>query len=677
LTASDAAPVAWPPGLGDLPFDLSADELRRRGAARRDEARRELAALANDRASPTRANLLEPLNRLQVRMRDLSVHGSLLFQVHVDPTVRAAAREVSEASERLWNEQLVDAALYARLRSVDLHAEDESTRFAVGKMLREMRRSGVERLPAERARLLELANEIDRVSNQFAENISSRDRTTVLDGPARLAGLPPDYVASHAPGPDGTIRITTRYPDFLPIMAYCDDGAVRRDLLFEFMNRAYPENHPVLAELLRLRAQFATGLGYSNWAAYALETKMIERPAAAREFLERVATKVRAPALEELRQFLERKRQELGTAEVLEMWDAEAFMGGGYYDTKIRTERFGVDNRALRAYLPYVRVRDGLFELCRELFGLRIAPAVGAPTWHSTVEAFDVTRGSTPVGRFYLDVVPRDGKYGHAACFQVRQGQAGLQLPQSALICNFLDPTIPLDAARMDWRDVVVFFHEFGHLLHAMLSGQSRWLANSMGMVEWDFIEAPSQLFEEWARDPATLARFARNPDTGEPIPEELLRRLRSADAFGRAARYLRQVALATVSLDYYDRDPTGIDLSGLFHASWNRVYPRAQPDGYHPEAAFAHLTGYSAFYYTYLWSVVIARDLLTPFFERGSLTDPESARRYADEILAPGASRPATESIRRFLGRDFRYGAFERWVLEGATGPTGAPKSS
>jgi len=670
MTGIEPGGVSWPPTVGVFPFDLSADELRRRGTAEIEAVRAELLRLANDPAPATIENLVAPLERAVARLRDANFQGSIMFSAHVDEATRTAGREVAEACERFWNQQLVDPKLHARLRSVDLVGEEESTQFAVQKMLRDMRRAGVEKLPDQRAELLATANEIERVSNQFAENIARLERAVLLDGPGRLAGLPPDYATAHAPGPDGKIRITTQYPDFLPIMAYCDDASVRRDLLFEFMNRAYPENEAVLSELLRLRAKFAKDLGYASWAAYALETKMVERPAAAREFLDRVAGTIRAAAIGELGQFLERKRKDFPEAERLEAWDSEVFLGGGYYDGKIRAERFGVDVRALRAYLPYVRVRDGLFDLCRELFGLRIEAVPSAPTWHATVEAFDVTRDGTHLGRFYLDVVPRKGKYGHAACFPVRQGLAGVSWPQSALLCNFLDPTVPLAEARMDWRDVVIFFHEFGHLLHALLAGRPVRLWNSPWNVEWDFVEAPSQLFEEWARDPATLNRFARDPDTGERIPAELLRRLHDADAFGRANRGLRQVAFSTISLDYYDRDPTGVDVAELFRTSWGKVYPRPQSATYHPETAFGHLTGYSAFYYTYLWSVVIARDLLTPFQARQSLTDPETARRYAEEILAPGSVRPAAELIRRFLGRDFNFDAFERWTLEGQPPP-------
>jgi thimet oligopeptidase len=656
--------IEWPPELGRLPFRLTPAELRERSAAVLAEAADGLRSLGERRAAPTLANFLEPLDRLLVRVHDLSIHGGLLFGVHPDPEVRAAGREVGEAADRFLNEYRLDGAIYEGLGRLELSGADDATIFAVSKMRREMRRSGAETSPATRSHLLEVSNAIDRTSNQFMENIARLERAIEVDGPAALRGLPADYLAAHPPDARGKVRITTRYPDFRPVMSYCDDASVRRALLFEFLNRAHPENGPVLRDLLSLRSEFARTLGYPHYAAYALEDKMIGTPHRGHEFLERVKRLLWDPATRDLARYLERKRRDLPESTALDPWDGELF-GPGYYDGKIRDEEFGVDARILRDYLPYGRVRDGLFHLCRDLFGLSFARVSSAEVWHPTVEAYDVRRGNEPLGRCYLDLIPREGKFTHAACFAVREGLAGVQYPQACLVCNFLDPSVPPEDARMEWRDVVTFFHEFGHLLHALLSGQPRWLYNGQSHVEWDFIEAPSQLFEEWARDPATLSTFARNPDTGAGIPTDLLERLRGAEALGRPARLLRQVAFSAISLEYYEEDPKGIDPSVTYRSVWDRSYPWKFPDEYHPESAFGHLTGYSAFYYTYVWSIVIARDLLSPFDAKGTLTDPATAVRYAREILAPGSSRPAAELIRSFLGRDFTFDAFERWSRE------------
>ncbi len=663
--------------MGSLPWSLGATDLKSRAEEIVRAAQHALSELRTSQTPPTEASLLEPLDRVLIGVRDLAYHGSFVFAVHPDAAVRTAGREASEAADRFFNEFRIDEVIYRKIRSIDLARADGPTRFAVSKLLREMRRAGAEKGSEARGKLLKLSNEIDRVSNQYNENIATLERGIDLKDPTELTGLPPDYVAAHPLGPAGTIRISTRYPDFHPVMAYADRPEVRRRLLAEYMNRAYPENEPILTDLLRLRFELATLLGYPEFAAYAIEDKMMERSEAVRTFLERVAGVLKVPALRDLDLLLARKRRDDPSAKRLDLWDG-SFSGDGYYDNKLRVEEFGVDSKALRAYLPYGRVRDGLFALCEELFGLRFRRVASETLWHPSVEAYDVTHGDRPLGRIYLDLVPREGKYTHAACFGIREGIAGLQLPQYALVCNFLDPNLPAETARMQYSDVITFFHEFGHLLHGLFAGHGRWLYTTPSYIEWDFVEAPSQLFEEWARDPATLARFARNPDTGEVIPAALLERLRAADALGRSARWLRQVALATVSLRLYDRPPNGVDPSVVFRDVFDRYFPTPMEPEYHPTAAWGHLTGYSACYYTYVWSLVIARDLLEPFRAAGNLTDRTIATRYAKEILMPGSERPARELIASYLGREFDFGAFERWVQEdrssAATRPVRSP---
>ncbi|MGP8077126.1 MAG: M3 family metallopeptidase [Thermoplasmata archaeon] len=658
--------------LGRLPFSLPADRLRREAEGALDDAKRRVDELLSRSDPPTVAGFLAPLDRALVAARNVGNHGSFLFQVHPDPQVRRVARGVSEAADRFFNELRLNDRLFRALRSVEVPESEPDTRFALEKMLREMRRAGVEQAPERRERLVALTNRIDQTANQFSSNIAKGERSIEIDDPARLKGLPADYVAAHPAGAGGTIRLTTRYPDVGPVMASCEDADVRRRLLAEVLNVGFPENLEVLDRLLGERRELARLLRYADYAEYAIEDKMMERPTAVAEFLDRLGSLLDGPARRDHLRFLERKRRSEPGARTLDPWDA-SFWGDGFYDTRIRGEEFGVDPRVLRSYLPYPAVRDGLFQLCAELFGLAFRRCGPIDLWHPSVEAYDVERNGAPLGRCYLDLVPRPDKYSHAAQFDVRTGLAGGDLPQAALVCNFLDPGTPVDSARMEYRDVITFFHEFGHLLHNLFSGHGPWLYTSMGYIELDFVEAPSQLFEEWARDPATLARFARNPDTAEPIPPELLRRLAAAEAVGRAERQLRQVALAAISLDLYRRDPAGIDTTAVFRELWDRRCPVSLDPGYHPQAAWGHLTGYSACYYTYLWSAVIARDLLTPFVRSGSLTDRATAERYVSEILAPGSRRPAAELVRRFLGRDFDFAAYERWVLSDGR-PTGRP---
>ncbi len=669
MSAPSAAPIAST--LGELRFELPAEEVRRRGRATLAGAERDLERLLREARPPTVGGFLRPLDRILLAVRDLSAHGGFLFAVHPEAAVRAAGRELSESADRFVNALRIRPDLYRALGEVPAASLDADGAFALGKLRREMRRAGAERSEEERRAILARTNEVDRLANQFTENIARSRRTVSLRDASRLSGLPADFVAAHRPGGDGSIVLSTDYPDFRPVMAYADDAELRRELLGEFTNRANPENVEVLRQLLAERDRLAGLLGYPTYAAFALEDKMIERPERASAFLERVAERVRAPALAEQAGLLDRKRRDLPSATGLENWDIGLF-AEGYYASKVRAESYGVDPRRLRAYFPYPAVRGGLFALCEELFDLEFVPVASEFRWHPTVEIYDVRRRGAAVGRFYLDLVPREGKYSHAACFGVREGLAGVELPQSALVCNFLDPGTDPAEARMEYSDVVTFFHEFGHLLHALLSGGTSWLYNSQNQIEWDFVEAPSQLFEEWARDPATLRRFARDPTTGATIPDELLDRLRASESFGRASRWLRQVALSEASLRLYEGPAPAADPHEVMRRAFGRYAPIPLAPTDHPELAWGHLTGYSAFYYTYVWSVVIARDLLTPFEAPGaSLADRAVAARYAREILEAGSRRPAAELVRNFLGRDSDFDAFARWVTARPTAPS------
>jgi len=477
-------------------------------------------------------------------------------------------------------------------------------------------------------------------------------------GAEELPGLPEAYRKAHPPRPDGTIEIGAESPHSAPVMEYCEDPEVRRRMRRVLWNRGFPENAAVLAQLLAKRHEFALQLGYPNFAAFAIENRMMRTPAAVGAFLDRVYPILRSAADADLRRLLERKRRDDPSATRVENWDET------FYTRKLRAEEFGVDAKRLRDYLPYGAVRDGLFRLCGELFGLAFRRMDAAPVWHPTVEAFEVFRSGRLLGRCYLDTVPREGKLRGGGCLVVRQGVEGVQSPEGALVMDLVDPGDSGEAARLDHEKVVGFFHEFGHLVHHLLAGHGRWLYNNaFEGLELDFVEAPSTLFEEWARDPATLQTFARDPVTQAPVPTELVEQVRAAEAFGRATLWLYQLALARAALEIYSRDPATVEPGAVLRECFRRYFTFPLDEGTHLEAAWRHLVGYTAGYYAYVWSGVIAWDILRPFLEKGKLTDPLLAERYAREILTPGASRPAEESIRAYLGRDLSYEGFAEWI--------------
>lgn len=648
--------------LGRFPFSLSGDELRARARSEFHSAELELESLLHTPGPRTVENFLVPLNRLMCRVQNAGTHGTVMFNAHPDPDVRNAGREASEASERLLNSFLANSEAYQILRSLPLSSADSATRFATSKMLRDMRRMGAELSSTRRAHVLELSNEIVSVSNQYFENIAKSVRYIDVPNSAELEGLPADFLVAHPPREGGIVRISVDYPEWLPVHTFCKSSEVRRRIYREALNRAYPENAPVVERLLRLRAEYAHELGYPNFAAYAIEDKMLKTPQAVRGLLDKTAALLRSPAELEYARQLERKRRDEPEATRLGLWDVR-FISPGYYEQRIVEEELGGTTADLREYLPYGRVRDGLFRLCEELFGVTITPLPTAEVWHSSVDAYDVMQGDRFLGRFYLDLTPREGKYTHNATFPVRFGLEGVAHAQATLICSFLDPSVPKESARMQHADVVTFFHEFGHLLHNLFSGHGRWLYNTMWYLEWDFIEVPSQLFEEWARDPEVLQRFAENPETRKRPPRELLERVRVGDRFGRSGIFLLNLGWSEAALELHERDPTQMDASAVLKAAIAHYCPIHQEPDYHLEVCWPHLPRYSAYFYTYLWSMILARDILQPFEKQGSLTDPGVSKRYMEQVLAPGSSRPASELFHEFMGRDFSYEPFERWI--------------
>ncbi|HKZ76020.1 MAG TPA: M3 family metallopeptidase, partial [Actinomycetota bacterium] len=277
------------------------------------------------------------------------------------------------------------------------------------------------------------------------------------------------------------------------------------------------------------------------------------------------------------------------------------------------------------------------------------------------VEVYDVTEGDRLLGRVYLDMHPREGKYKHYAQFTLASGQAGRRLPEGALVCNFPRPA-PGAPALMEHSDVRTFFHEFGHLLHHVLGGHTRWTGQSGVATEWDFVEAPSQMLEEWVWDPGVLARFARHVETGAPVPADLVRRMKAADEYGKGLMVRQQMFYAATSLELHRRDPEGLDTTALVAELQERYTPFRHVPGTYFQESFGHLDGYSAIYYTYMWSLVIAKDLFGPFRDAG-LLDPGPARRYRKAVLEAGGSKPAAELVKDFLGRPYAFDAFEAWL--------------
>jgi len=534
---------------------------------------------------------------------------------------------------------------------MDLSGVDAKTRRFVELALRDFRLAGVHTDDVTRARIRALSDEITALEQAYARNITADVRSITVESRQDLSGMPADWIDAREKGEDGTFRVTTDYPDYLPFMRYSQRDDLRRALFIQFNTRGYPANREVLARLLSSRNEIARLQGFENWADRAAADKMIGDGSRAREFIDEALAIVRPRAEADYAQLLERLRQDDPRAERLEAWQVP------YVTDRLRGDRFQVSGEELRQYFEYRRVRDGIFQLTTDLFGIHIRERRGAEVWHDSVEAYEFVDDGRVLGRFYLDMHPREGKSKRASHIYYRVGVADRRIPESALVCNF--PGGNGAAAKLEHRQVESFLHEFGHLVHYHLRFHQPWVAISQ--PERDFIEAPSQLLEEWLYDPETLGRFAVN-DAGKPIPPDLVSRTREARMFGEALRLQGQLNLADLSLSLHDRSPASFEVNALYTeiSLRNAVVPHV-PEA-HKYANFGHLglAEYSASYYTYVWSQAIADDMFTRFREAG-LRDRDTAMAYRRLVLEPGGSIPANELVAAFLGRPFNLEAFQR----------------
>jgi thimet oligopeptidase len=589
-------------------------------------------------------DVLELWNDADIALRDADSVAGVLSEVHPDAELRAYAEERAQEVDRVRVDRNLDRALFDIVSAAEVSASDASAQRFREHVLRDFRRSGVDRADDVRARLREIAERLTKLDQDFSR-IIREDVRSVRITPEQLAGLPQDFVDAHPPAEDGLVTITTDYPDLVPFRTFATDAAARRSLAIRFLSRGWPDNDAVLTEMLALRDEQARILGYRSWPDYDTDVKMIGTAEAIAEFVERLADAADAPARRDFDVLLTRKRQDDPSATGLDSSDV------AYYTELVRREQFDVDAQEARRYFDFAKVRAGLLDVTGRLFGLEYREA-DVPKWHEDVTAYDVFLDGEHRGRVYLDLHPREGKFKHAAQFDLAVGVEGRQLPEGVLVCNF-------SRGLMEHQHVVTLFHEFGHLVHHVLAGRQRWARFSGVATEWDFVEAPSQMLEEWAWNADVLQTFATDAD-GQPIPADLVARMRAAKDFAKGLGIRTQLFYTAVS--YFLHRDRPADLDQAVRELQERYDLLDYIEGTHFQAAFGHLSGYTSAYYTYAWSLVIAKDLFSAF-DADDLFAAEVAHRYRDRILARGGSADAADLVADFLGRPFGFEAFAEWL--------------
>jgi thimet oligopeptidase len=593
----------------------------------------------------TTIELLRQWDEISRQLGNVAAVASLLANVHPTEEVRTSCEESEVEVDRFVTELRQDRALFEIFAAADATGLDAAAARLLDKTLDDFRRAGVDLDGATRRRLTEINERLTAIGQEFGRTIRD-DVRTVRVAPERLAGLPQDWLDSHPAEDDGLVTVTTDYPDSLPARMFVHDADVRREVTVAFLQRGWPVNEGRLDELFALRQELATLVGYADWASYDADVKMIKKGSAIPEFIDRIADAADGPMRRDLELLLERYRRDVPGATAIDTADSL------YYEELVRQERHDVDAQRVRTYFDFAKVQQGLLDVTGRLFGLSYEPVADAQVWHDEVTAYDVLRDGARIGRIYLDLHPREGKYKHAAQFTLADGLAGRQLAEGVLVCNF-------SRGLMEHDHVVTLFHEFGHLLHHVLAGAGEWTRFAGVATEWDFVEAPSQMLEEWAWDADVLQTFATDA-SGEPIPADLVARMRAADDFGKGYQARTQMFYAAMSYWFHTERPG--DLTAAMRELQARYSPFAYIDGTHMFASFGHLSGYSSAYYTYMWSLVIAKDLFSAF-DPDDLFAPEVAGRYRDRVLTPGGTRDAADLVADFLGRPYTFDAYAAWL--------------
>jgi thimet oligopeptidase len=629
---------------------------------------RSIDALLANKEPRTIENTLVPFDEAMRQINSAAYLAGLMEQVHPDSAFRDHATTMLTKASAAQTTISLNHEVYNALAGLDLSKSDAATRYYVQRQLLEFRLSGVNKDEATRARLKTLNQQATEEQSMFDRNIAD-DKKIVVADPGELEGLPQDYIDRHKPGADGKIQLTTDYPDAFPVLSFAKSDALRRRMMLAFNTRAYPKNADVLMSLMKTRYEIATLLGYSSWADYNAADKMMEKGHNIADFVKQVDDASRPLAKREFEMLLAEKQKAHPGAKEISVDETS------YLSELVRRSKYDFDSQSVRPYFPFPQVKQGILDSAADLFHVSFQQEKDIPSWDPAVETWIVIDHGKPIGRFYLDMHPRPGKYSHAEMAPVLDGIRGKQLPEAILVCNFPAPTAT-DPGLMEYGDVSTFFHEFGHLMHHILGGQQPYAGISGITMESDFVEAPSQMLEEWIRSPQVLAKFARHYKTGEPIPADLVTRMNRASAFGRGNWVTRQNSFSALSYDIYKDKPEQVNLDAVTLDD-SRRYTLFQPlPDTHMWASFGHLGGYSSAYYTYLFDKVIAEDFFLQF-DHSNLLAGDAPMRYRRVVLEPGGSMSANDLVKNFLGRPQSIEALQKWMAEEFVASSASPNSA
>ncbi|HLG03120.1 MAG TPA: M3 family metallopeptidase [Bacteroidia bacterium] len=629
-----------------------------------------LASVAGvDKSKRTFVNTMEQVDEVyNTLLKAISVF-ELLGSTHTDKIIRDISGEMQKKFTTKTDELAQDESLYYAVKD---YSETEEGKKLAGErayfmkhLLMEFNLNGMTLPAAKRDSLKILNSRINELSVTFNKNIAA-DQTTVKLPTATVGGLTPEFLKNYeSKEAPGTYIFDLSTPTYSAFMMNCSNGASRKKMYLAKMNLGGRQNEELLVQILQLRTKKAQLLGFRTYAEYATADIMAKNTENVWQFEKSLAKDLREKAQKDLVPLAARKSSNDAQQE-----DERQFYpyDAPYYSNLVLKESYNVDQEKVKEYFEINNVISGIFAVYQKLYNLNFIRDETPSTWFKDVSAYSVYDKATNerIGYFYLDLFPRENKYRHFGCFPLtgskKYAHGEKQLRSAALVCNF--PPLTADKpSLLPHSQVVTFFHEFGHLMHVILSN-TELAAHAGTNVAIDFVEAPSQIMENWAWSPEVLSMFAKHYKSGEIIPDSLVARMIAAKNFNSGLNTLQQVYYGTLDFTLNDRRPPGSadELAGIVATLQNQLTLFPYVEGTHFASSFGHLTGYGSKYYGYLWSLVYAADMFSEFETQGILS-PELGARYREKVLARGGSDDAIQLVTDFLGREPNNLAFLRQI--------------
>jgi thimet oligopeptidase len=614
----------------------------------------EITAQARDDA--TASARLVAIETALAGMNDALVAQKLLGSAAEDQAVRDASARCNEDLAGFQVELSASPAVYELAQAARAGADTPADQQLARIYVEAGRRAGAGLDPARSAQVTVLFDRLNGLQIAFMQAFGE-DRTTIEISMDEAASLSPSFVRTLQPSPAGYL-VPVNYGTMERFLDSQASGEARKRYFLAFYNRGGQANLDRLEQALALRDQIAHLLGFDSWAAYQLDAKMARTPERAIALLEEIGARLLPRAREEIRT-LARMKSEQGDSTPFAAWDYP------YYEARLEETRFGVNTETIREHFPIDHVVGAVLGLYGNLLGVTFQAVSPAHAWAPGVLEFAITdngasASARPIGWFFLDLHPRPGKGLHYSHYTLRPGRVlsdGSYQPPIAAIMGNGPAAEPGKPALLSHKDAIIFFHELGHLMHATLSTAPYATLHGTN-VRGDFVEAPSQMFENWMWQPSILKKVSSHVATGAPLPDDLIAHMIARKHVADGAFWTRQVFFGVYDMTLHSSGPD-VDTTQLWLDLTARLTALPPVPGTIPQASFAgFMGGYDAGYYGYLWSKVYAQDMFTEFERRG-LENPEIGRRYRREILEPGATREPDDLLGSFLGRPVSYAAF------------------